>query len=244
MIKFNLDFETVSTCNRTCPTCIRNSHPDRGIASPWFTPNYLPEEIIYAAIEDTCDLSLFNKTVCLNHYNEPLTDKRITKIARTIKERFDLEELYLHTNGDLMTEEIAKEFDGVLDKIIITLYMDEPVKSKRDTWIKGLFKKTNAITITKDIHASPTHYSPKFPVIELAEKHRMHTCLEPSMRIVINHRRQYLLCCDDFNGNFGLGTYPEISIADHWEQKMRIQDDLLVPGGRLKHLHCETCPRA
>ena len=242
MILFNLDFETTSTCNRVCPTCIRNSHPNREIAVPWFTPNYLPEEVIYGAIEEAQKMPLFGGTVCLNHYNEPLTDERITNIAKTIKEKFDLKELYMHTNGDLMTEATAQELDGSLDRIVVTFYMGNPVKAKRNLWVKSLFKKTEVVTITNSVHV-PTHYSPEYPVRELAEKHKMHTCLEPSMRIVINHRCQYLLCCDDFNGNFGLGTYPEISLADHWEQKMKIQDDLLSPGGRLKYRHCETCPR-
>jgi|SRR3972149_864951 len=242
MILFNLDFETVSTCNRTCPTCIRNSHPDREIAAPWFAPNYLPEKVIYDAIAEAQEMPLFGGVVCLNHYNEPLTDERITDIAKTIKEKFKLNELYLHTNGDFMTEEIAKNFDGVLDRIVVTFYMDNPIKEQRNLWVKSLFKKTNVVTITDSVHV-PTHYSPGYPVKELAEKYKTRPCTEPSMRIVINHRRQYLLCCDDFNGNFGLGTYPEIHLADHWEQKMKIQDNLLVSGGRLKYHHCETCPR-
>jgi len=242
MILFNLDLETCSNCNRRCPTCIRNSHPDREVANPWFEFNYLPEETIYQAIEDAQKLEMFGGTVCLNHYNEPLMDSRITEIVKNIKKNFALKELYFHTNGDFMTEEIAAKLDGYLDRIVITLYMENPVKAQRNEWVKSLFKTTNVVTITNSVHV-PTHYSPGYPVKELAEQHRMHTCLEPSMRIVINHRRQYLFCCDDFNGNFGLGTYPETSMKDHWKKKMEMQDFLLVPGGRMKFEHCKNCPR-
>ena len=238
----NLDFETVSTCNRTCPTCLRNSYKDRDAAQPWFEPNYLPEGVIYQAISEMVTLPFFSGVVCLNHYDEPLTDERITSIVRGIKERFELKSLYFHSNGDLMTDEIAKELDGVLDRIVVTLYMDEPVKSRRAEWVRSLFHKTHVDVITQSEHIA-THYSPKFPIKELIEKHKMHTCFEPNMRVVINHRRQYLLCCDDFVGHYNLGTFPEKSIAQHWDEKMKIQQDLSEVGGRLKYPYCATCPR-
>lgn len=243
MILFNLDFETISTCNRACPTCLRNSHPDREALRPWFEKNCLPESIIYNAVSEALDMEGFSGVVCLNHYNEPLMDERISKIGTNIR-KFPIKELYMHSNGDLITEEIAKSLDGVFHKIIFTLYMDEPIKSKRVEWIRNLFSKTNTVFITENIHGAPTHFSPKFPVKELAERHIDHTCLEPSMRIAINHRGQYLMCCDDLNGNFGLGNYPEISLKEHWEMKTNMQNTLLNFGGRRNFKHCASCPRA
>lgn len=242
MIKFNLDFETVSTCNRVCPTCLRNSHPDRELLSPWFSPNYLPADVIYSAIGEALNMELFSGTVCLNHYNEPFTDKRISDIAWHIKKNFPLQSLYMHSNGDLVTDELAKEIDGSLDKIIFTLYMGEPVKSKRYEWLKSLFHETELVFILDPVHV-PTHFSPAYPVAQMARDHIDHTCMEPSMRIVLNHQGKYLLCCDDLSGNFGLGTYPEISLQDHWSQKMKMQERLMQPGGRRDFSHCTICPR-
>lgn len=243
MIKWNLDFETISTCNRVCPTCMRNSNPNRELVADWFTPNYLPEHVIYAAIIEAMKIDSFSGVVCLNHYNEPFMDQRISQIAWTIKETWNLTELYMHSNGDLVTEGLAKDIDGSLDKIIFTLYMDDPIKTKRKEWLASLFKKTQTIFITESIHASPVHFSPKFLVAQLAQDRIDHTCLEPSMRVAINHKRQYLMCCDDMTGNFGLGTYPEISIKEHLEQKMKMQERLMQFGGRRDFAHCTTCPR-
>lgn len=241
-IKFNLDFETVSTCNRVCPTCMRNSHPDRNAVAPWFTPNFLPEDLIYQAIGEAMGMDAFSGTVCLNYYNEPFTDLRIADIAGHIKRVFPLEMLYMHSNGDLVTEEKAESIDGKLDKIIFTLYMGEPVKSKRHEWLKSLFHKTELVFILDPVHV-PTHFSPGYPVEQMARDNIDHTCLEPSMRIGINHRRQFIMCCDDLNGNFGLGTYPETSLRDHWNQKMAMQKVLMQYGGRRSFTHCTKCPR-
>lgn len=237
----HIDFETISTCNRICPTCIRNSHPNRDAVASWFSPNYLPSEVIERALWECIELG-FTGSVCLSHYNEPLMDERLPDLARMVKSYGFY--VFLNTNGDYITEELAKDLDGSLDKIIVSLYMDEPIKSKRKKWIESLFTKTYPEVLTFTEHIA-THFSPAFDVKKLAEENRYHPCSEAEIRVIINHRRQYLLCCDDVVGNFDLGTFPETSIQDFWfgEKHTQIAMDLRGAGGRLNHPYCYTCPR-
>ncbi len=58
-----LDFETIGSCNRTCRTCIRNSHPDRDAVASWFEKNYLEEELIYEAVDQALEMG-FRGRVC------------------------------------------------------------------------------------------------------------------------------------------------------------------------------------
>lgn len=239
----NLDFETISNCNRTCPTCIRNSHPDRDAVQPWFETHLLDEDIIFAVLDEAVSLG-FSGGVILSHYNEPLMDERLPDIARRVKAYNRFASIFLNTNGDFLTEEMASAFDGVLDHMIVALYMDEPVKSKRAAWMATLFKKTQLSIITNPVHIA-THFSPNFPVIDLARQHAQHTCMEPWMHVILNHRAQWLGCCDDVIGNFGLGTYPEMSLKYHLEGKHQImRTSLAKPGGRAWHSYCVSCPRA
>jgi len=242
LFKF-LDLETCSLCNRYCKTCLRNSHPDREALSDWFTPNYLGMETIKDALDQAVGLG-FTGGVCLSHYNEPLMDERLPEIASMVRAYPQFYTVYFHTNGDYLTEELAKDLDGRLDRIVISLYMDEPKKTERKEWIRTLFHKTKADVITQSDHI-PTHFSPSFDVKALAEANKMKDCKEPQMRVVINHRRQYLLCCDDVIGNFDLGTFPETSIEEYWfgEKHMSIMNNLNTAGGRLKYSYCSTCPR-
>ena len=124
------NFEIFSLCNRTCPTCIRNSHPDRQALQSWFELEYLPIKVIKDALEQCIDLG-FIGSVCLSHYNEPLMDERISDIARMVRNYDQFSKVYFHSNGDLLNEDLASDLDGALDEIIFTLYMNEPVKSKR-----------------------------------------------------------------------------------------------------------------
>jgi hypothetical protein len=171
-------------------------------------------------------------------------DKRISEIAEMVKSYGQFSPVFLNTNGDFITEELAQDLDGKLDRIIVTLYMDEPVKSYRAGWIRGLFHTTEVQIITMSDHIA-THFSPGFDIEALIERHKNRPCSEPQMRVVINHRRQYLLCCDDVIGNFDLGTFPETSIKDYWfgEKHMNIMNNLKNAGGRLQHPYCATCPR-
>lgn len=238
-----IDFETIGNCNRRCPTCIRNSHPDKDEISSWFSGDKLRIFLIKEAL-DQCKAMGFTGGVCLSHYNEPLMDDRIVDIAELVKAYQTFSPIFLNTNGDFLTKDLADRLDGNLDRIIVSLYMDEPKKSERARWVESLFHKTEAIPITMSEHI-PTHFSPKFDVDKLSRMHRNNRCLEASIRVIINHRRQYLLCCDDVVGNFDLGTFPEIGIEEYWfgEKHVNIARDLMNSGGRNKHSYCVTCPR-
>lgn len=243
LFKF-IDFETCSACNRYCVTCIRNSHPERDKVQSWFEKNYLPIGVIRQALDQCAELG-FTGGVCLSHYNEPLMDERIPKIIRLAKSYPQFKEVFMNSNGDFLTEELAREIDGSgLDRIIVSLYMDEPIKSQRAAWIKTLFTYTEPVIITMSDHIA-THFSPKFDVEALTEKYIDNPCGEPAIRVIINHRQQYLACCDDVIGNFDMGTFPETSIGDHWfggkRQSMII--NLREHGGRRKYAYCSTCPR-
>ena len=125
-----LDFETIGDCNRKCVTCIRNSHPNKEETQSWFSGKKLWLPDIRIALDQCKDLG-FTGGVCLSHYNEPLMDDRIADIARLVRSYNRFHPIFLNTNGDFLTESLADSLDGLLDHIIVSLYMDEPEKSKR-----------------------------------------------------------------------------------------------------------------
>ncbi len=241
MFKY-IDFETSSLCNQRCPTCIRNSHPDRQAVKSWFEMNLLPIGVIDNALNQCAELG-FTGGVCLSHYNEPLLDNRIAMIAHLAKSYGRFSPIFLHTNGNFLTKELATTLDGALDKIYISFYDKHDLKKKAG-WTESLFDITKVQNLTMSEHV-PTHFSPKFDIEKLIKERSNRLCREPTIRVIINHRRQYLLCCDDVIGNFGLGTFPEISIKDYWfgAQRTRIEADLLSKEGRYKYDYCRSCPR-
>lgn len=237
-----LDFETIGSCHRKCRTCIRNSHPDREALESWFGPNYLDGRLIYDAIDQALVLG-FRGGVCLSHYNEPLMDERLPAIAHNVRAFKQLKTVHMNTTGDFITPELAAELDGAFDYIIVTLYMKDPKKSERAAWLPTLFEKTELRIVTEP-HHTPTHFTPAYDLQDLIRKAQGMSCDQPTIRVIINHRRDYLLCCDDVIGNFDLGSFPEISIEDHWLGRQKELANLLAhPGGRATLPYCMTCPR-
>ncbi len=234
-----LDFETIGNCNRTCPTCIRNSHPDREAVGSFFGPNYLDEDLIYEAIDQALAMG-YRGPVCLSYYNEPTMDERLPEIGRRVRAYSELGAVHFNTNGDYLTQELAAELDGTVDYINVSLYMKEPILSERTEWIPSLFEKTLIRVSPGKLHR-PTHFTPSFDLESLIEFAQELSC-HPN-RMIINHRRQYMMCCEDVVGNFGLGTFPEIGIKDYWDgRRKKIAQDLSVAGGRAKHSYCMSCP--
>ena len=215
----SLEIETSSLCNRVCPTCIRNSHPNRNAIKPWFEFHLMPMEIIKEAL-DQCVKFDYKGSVCLSHYNEPLMDKRIIDIARLVKS-YDRFFIHLCTNGDLLTRKMASQLDGILNKITIAMY-----EKRGSRLFEKLFAKTKVSIKGEHIK---THFTEG---IEKTVKCKLH-------RLIINHRRQYLLCCEDVIGNFNLGTFPEISLQDFWFGENRFR----TIRKRRQNFYCLMCPR-
>jgi hypothetical protein len=195
--------------------------------------------LIYEAIEQAIAMG-YRGPVCLSHYNEPLMDERLPWIAHKVGSKLKWHTVHINTNGDFLTPHYAAELDGVLDYINVMLYMKDPVKSERAAWIPTLFKHTRVNVITDRPHMA-THFSPVHDLETMLPIARNGRC-KPS-RIIINHRRQYLLCCSDLIGNFDLGTFPEISIKDYWfGKRQEIAHNLSKYGGRASYPYCLSCP--
>lgn len=237
-----LEIETQSTCNRHCVTCLRNSIPDRESVAPWFTKNQLSLQDIERILQESKAIG-FSGEVCLSHYNEPLQDERIIDIAKLVRS-LGFSRLFFCTNGDYLTDEIAESLDGLLNDIGVALYMEDPIRSKREKWIRGLFKKTR-LNLSHGEHMV-THYSPLIETGNLIKSNRGNPCHHPTVRMIVNHRGQMLLCCDDLTGNFDLGTIHEKSVEELWfsEKHQNYVIELSRRGGRKIHPHCLSCPRA
>jgi len=225
--------ETSSLCNRYCTTCLRNLMPDRNSVKSWFENNFMSMENIEIFV-DQYNQFKGNPNVCLCYYNEPLLDPRIVDISKFLKKE-GVPYLYLVTNGDFLTKELAGRLDGVLDRITVSLYENRRARSPE---IVSLFKKTKVWIKGNHI---VTHYNPD--AVPLSES--ICAAQKAATRIIINHKGQYCLCCDDLTGVFDLGSFPEVNLKDYWfgDKHKKITKDLLIPGGRKKYPYCSICPR-
>lgn len=236
-----LSIETSSNCNRTCGTCIRNSNPDRESMAPWFEDNFLPMDTIRRIFDDARAMG-FRKDLCLSFYNEPTMDPRLPEIV-TLATQYPFRAIFMHSNGDFMTEELAQHLDGKMTWIFFSIYADEPARTHRIEQIKSWFHKTEA-RFGNSLHGL-THYGPIADITGVLSNTQDITCGEPLDRFIINHRGEMTLCCDDITGNYNLGRVQDTCLYDLWfgVQHQQIMHQLQRRGGRRGLAFCENCPR-
>jgi len=242
-----LEIETNSSCNRYCNFCLRNSTPDRDSVKSWFEKNQLPIDVFERVLDESISMG-FKGEVCLSHYNEPLMDERLPELGRMVKKK-GFRHLFIGTNADFLTKELAADLDGTFDVLGIALYHMTPEKFKtRSDWLMTLFKKTKITigNVDQDNKQMITHYSSIVPDANLlAKRYSNNPCFHPLKRMIVNHRGDMLLCCDDLTGHFDLGNVFDSSVDELWhsDRHQQFVNELQKAGGRT-HPHCLTCPRS
>lgn len=93
-----IQLETVTKCNAKCPFC-----PQNEIVRD---PARMPDEMWRKIVDDTRGWGLTYRPFLTN---EPFVDKRQVEIVRYIKENDPTARVEFNTNGELMTEDLARE---------------------------------------------------------------------------------------------------------------------------------------
>jgi radical SAM protein with 4Fe4S-binding SPASM domain len=218
---------------------MRQAYPDREAVRSWFRSNEMPIETIERVLEELWEIG-YRGIVGLNHYNEPLLDKRLPQIARLAR-AIGHQKITTLTNGDFLTPQLATELDGVIARIGISLYEKED-RGRRKRRISSYFSKTQVV-FTSALHRR-THWS-SFPGLEKEiEKCRSRTCSQPARRFLINHRGDVLACCEEIVPHFGLGNVHSSSLEELWwgDRRRKLTEDLKHSGGRLAYPFCRNCP--
>ena len=248
----HLEIETVGSCNRTCNTCLRQTYIDKDnpthygrfpVTSKIGEGMKMPTSTFKNIIDEAVDMG-FDNTICLQHFNEPLLDESLAELGEYVKSKSKIKgELSACSNMDLITEERARELDGLFDHFVVALYMPEERQPEREKWLLSLFKKTE-LRFTKGVHLI-THYSPFTNTTETIENQRHKPCTYYNRMLIIAYNGTILHCCDDYVGHFGLGNVNTMTLKEIWESKkhQELVDKLSKPGGRLDHSYCSICPR-
>ena len=101
-----IQIETNIACNADCPFCPQKSLKRR--------PHRMVDEVWMKIVDETRSLGITYRPFLIN---EPLSDKRMGKIMRYIRQD-ETAKIELNTNGELMTEQMANEIlDAGIDVI-------------------------------------------------------------------------------------------------------------------------------
>jgi len=238
-----LDIETASSCNRVCPSCLRNTTDPAKLAERLNPkPTLMPSHLVYRIIDEAAEMG-FTGLVNLSHFNEPLQDERLPLFGAYAKSKGVFEAVMFHTNADLLTYRRAQRLDGEFDAITVALYDKNTDENQRR--ISGMFAKTR-IGFTPGVHII-THYSPDSSLQNWVEQVKGQPCRRGAQRrMILDYRGEMLMCCEDVGAYPSLGNIKNSTLAELWysEKHVKIMADLNESGGRAGYGYCLICPRA
>ena len=229
-----LTIETQSDCNRTCNTCLRQSHPD----GPRNGRAQMPTEMVFDLIDQGAAL-IPHGWLCLQFFNEPLLDERLPKFAAYARGKY--REVMVNTNGDYLSPEVAEQLDGTVDRLHVALYGGN--KAGREASIRERFGQTR-LTFTDGQHYI-THYSPFTNLQEAIDECCVQPCVrEVQLRMIVSYSGEMLMCCEDIAGEWDLGSAAQQPLQELWfsPEHRAALEELSQPGGR-RHWYCQICPR-
>lgn len=230
--------ETSSYCNRKCPTCLRQTYPDRDRIATRFVQTLLPLETIYRLLEEMVELGY--SEVSFASFNEPLLDRRLPQIARRAKEMGFIR-VATTTNGDYLTKSVAAKLDGNLSDIAVSLY-DGTRTQKRCDEIASWFSETNVVLKSGRHYRSHHSCLPKMD--RTVEAAKMMPCGIVRKRLVINYLGDTSPCCEEIVSEHALGNVNEMALRDiiYSDKRLTLIENLKKPGGRLLYRYCRICP--
>ena len=110
--------ETINRCNGTCSFCPSNINDE---IRPY---KKMSEALFLSIVEQLVDWGYSGRVMmCAN--NEPFLDTRITEWTRHIRERLPDANIYVITNGTLLTVDNFREIAPFMDEIQINNYSDK-----------------------------------------------------------------------------------------------------------------------
>ena len=213
----SIDIETSTTCNRRCKYCPNAVYDDHLLKN-----NKLMEPELFKKIIDMLAKINYNGRIGPSFYNEVLMDKRIIEFVRYAHEKLPSAKITIYTNGDYLTTDIFnKLIDAGVYEFIISQHSKKPTKNMK---ILMKYAKNNPERGMKLKSYFPTIKSkvlynrggligiPKRRIVKLRK------CMFPSNVLVINHKGDIILCCNDYFGRIVFGNVGKKTISEIWNQ--------------------------
>jgi radical SAM protein with 4Fe4S-binding SPASM domain len=174
--------------------------------------------------------------ICFNFYNEPLLDTRLPAFGRYAKQ-LGFSPVMFATNGDFLNQAMAISLDACFDYINVSPYDDnsEARKSMTQSW----FAKTR-IRFTNGLHFGVHCFEGDDEELGTLIDRR---CPNPSRNLAVNHRGDFLACCQEMIPHFGLGNVYDSPLEKLWNGKQKLNEVLAHTTGRRNHPYCCTCLR-
>jgi len=198
----SIQIQTTTRCTRECPWC----------------PNWkLEENMMY---EDTFDAVLwrlaqagYQGRLHLYLMAEPLTDNRMERLIKRVKEKFPDNIVFLSTNGDLLTLEMAERLIiAGLDECHICHYTNQNYDLIQEL---RMFPQFGHLFMEDLL---PTFYN-RAGHVDVGCSDKKYQCEWLWTKAYVNYEGKVILCCSDYDFEVVMGNLMVQSFEDIWHSK-------------------------
>lgn len=201
-----LAFETTAYCNRHCPACPVSLAP-RG--------KEVMDETLFAKVLAELAAINYSGRIALHFFNEPLADKDIVAKVRRIGEAAPRAKIEIFSNGDFLTQELARElFDAGLSFILLTAYNDRAMK-RLEALQKQLGRRERRRTVLRRATVLASNRAGTLEQLAIPQSLKA-DCFQPSYKLVVNFRGEAVICSNDYFAKSIVGNIAEQSLLEIW----------------------------
>ena len=239
---FLVSIETINRCNGTCAFCPCNINDEK---RPF---KQMTEDLFHSIVEQLISWN-YKGRIVMNANNEPFMDTRIIEWTHYVRENLPASNIYLVTNGTLMTLEKFRKIAPFLNEININNYSDRMQlhENIREIigYVKGKTDEFHHLTIdiqyryVNEVLSNRNGYAPnKSAKVAIHEP-----CLEPFTHMVILPDGVIAPCCFPLfaETNLGLGNCGENTLEEIWNSNEYYKIRELLRKDRSKYSFCKYC---
>ena len=192
-----VDIETSTACNRKCSYCPNSIHDNASISNNSFMSEEVFSKIVYDLWKNS-----YKWEICLQRYNEPLLDKRLSTFVSIASKSLPNATIAIYSNGDYLTIELYKELTKAwVNKFTITQHW-----KKASKWLLEVIKyresnPDNVIFKHKKMDTSWKFYN-RWWEIKLSKNQPKNFFCKTLNSITINSKGEVVLCCNDYHSNY------------------------------------------
>lgn len=208
-----IEIETINRCNGTCSFCPVNRNVDS-------RPLQLMAKNLFVSIINQLKEIDYSGSIGLYSNNEPLLDKRIYHFLKIAKENLPKTNLYIFTNGTLLTIEKLEELMKYLDTLVIDNYNDnlvlnDQVKKIYEYVSSKPYKDKISIYLRKENEVL-TNRGGQAENRTKNKSRLKSACMYPFEQFVVRPDGKVSLCCNDATGKMTLGDLNKEKVLDVW----------------------------
>lgn len=241
-----IEFETLTYCNRKCFYCPNIDFERFGEEGDFF----MKEDVFTTLIEQLKNMG-FNGLIAPHLYGEPMSDPRLNKWMKHIKSEIPDCRIKIVTNGDFLDKKSyrdlinsgvdiiylskhSKKFKKKTQELLDSLSNDEISKNFSINDFYTDFKTEDQTMFTNrggDIDLKDTALPKKKPPVNCGY----------ATYPVINTFGDLILCCQDFQNNYVFGNIMERDLYDIWYDPENIKIRKRIFKSKFDLQICKDC---